>query len=556
MHMPTLHKEYLRETYDQNGHLTHVEYTIKPNFNFAYDVIDVLAKRTPDRRAMLHISEDGTERTYTFADIAYESDRTAAMLAAHGIGKNDKVMLVLKRHFAFWPAILACHKLGAIAIPATNQLAAKDLLYRYRAADVSAILCTADGEIAQHADAAAAEYERPLKKFIVHGEREGWLPYEKELEQAPAFAPQLPVNETEEIMLMYFTSGTAGMPKMVAHDFAYPVGHIMTAKHWHCVDPDGLHFTISDTGWGKSVWGKLYGQWFMEGGVFVFDFDRFHPDEVLRAIEKHDITSFCAPPTMFRFFIKEDLTKYDLSSIRHATIAGEALNPEVYEQFRRLTGLSLYEGFGQTETTLTVFNPKWVTPRPGSMGLPSPAYNVDIVDEDGNSVIPGVTGEIVVRLPENGKPAGLFKEYYRSPEQTQAACHDGLYHTGDTAWRDEDGFFWYVGRADDVIKSSGYRIGPFEVESVLMEHPAVLECAVTSVPDPIRGQAVKATVVVARGYTGSDALAAELQDYVKSHTAPYKYPRIVEFVSEMPKTVSGKIKRNEIRLADLKKYGN
>ncbi len=548
--VPTLHKQYLRETFDASGHLTHLDYVIPEHFNFAYDVVDVLGRTAPEKRAMLHLSNDLTERTYTFADISRESDQTASMLASLGVKRGDRVMLILKRHFEFWPSILACHKLGAAVIPATNQLAAKDILYRFQAAGVSAVLCTADGDIADHVEAAAADYDQPLVKVLVHGSRPGWVSYSEAQPQAPKFTPPATRNENSDTMLIYFTSGTSGMPKMVMHDFTYPIGHIATAKYWHHVDGDGMHFTISDTGWGKAVWGKLYGQWFMETAVFVYDFDRFHPDAVLSAIQKYDITTFCAPPTMFRFFIKEDLSKYDLSSIRHATIAGEALNPEVYEQFRRATGLSLYEGFGQTETTLTVFNAYDMTPRPGSMGVPSPAYDVDIVDENGQSTIPGVTGEIVLRLPASGKPAGLFKGYYLDDALTAEACRNGLYHTGDTAWRDEDGYFWYVGRVDDVIKSSGYRIGPFEVESVLMEHPAVLECAVTPAPDPIRGQVVKATIVLARGYTASDALSDEIKDYVKSHTAPYKYPRIIEFVDDLPKTISGKIRRNEIRDRD------
>ncbi len=547
---PTLHKQYLNEMFDAAGHLTRLTYNIPEHFNFAYDVIDVLGRTCPEKRAMLHLSNDLEEHTYTFADIARESDKTAAMLAEHGVKRGDRVMLILKRHFEFWPSILACHKLGAAVIPATNQLAAKDILYRFKAAGVSAVLCTADGDIADHVEAAANDYDQPLLKILVHGDRPGWVSYTEAQQNAPAFVPPADRNENSDTMLIYFTSGTSGMPKMVMHDFTYPIGHIATAKYWHHVSGEGMHFTISDTGWGKAVWGKLYGQWFMETAIFVYDFDRFHPDAVLSAIQKYDVTTFCAPPTMFRFFIKEDLSKYDLSTLRHVTIAGEALNPEVYEQFRRATGLSLYEGFGQTETTLTVFNAYDMTPRPGSMGVPSPAYDVDIVDEAGNPTIPGVTGEIVLRLPESGKPAGLFKGYYLDDALTAEACRNGLYHTGDTAWRDEDGYFWYVGRVDDVIKSSGYRIGPFEVESVLMEHPAVLECAVTPAPDPIRGQVVKATIVLARGYLASDSLADEIKAYVKSHTAPYKYPRIIEFVEDLPKTISGKIRRNEIRDRD------
>ena len=550
---PRLHLRYLNETFHEDGTVQRVTFNIPPRFNFAYDVVDELARTIPDKRAMLHLSDDLRERVFTFADISRESDRTAAMLQANGIGHGDKVMLILKRHFEFWPTILACHKLGAVAIPATNQLAAKDILYRFRAAEVSAIVCTVEDDVAAHVDAAAADYDHPLVKISVHGQPEGWLEYEAARDAAPAFVRPEVANENDDTMLMYFTSGTSGMPKMVMHDFTYPIGHILTAKYWQQVDGNGMHFTIAETGWGKAVWGKLYGQWFMETAVFVYDFDRFHSDAVLTAMAKYDITTFCAPATMYRFFIKEDLSKYDLSSIRHATIAGEALNPEVFEQFRRATGLTLYEGFGQTETTATVFNREGMIPRPGSMGRPSPAYDVDIVDENGVSVIPGITGEIVIRIPPEGKPAGLFKGYYKDDVHTAEVWRDGVYHTGDTAWRDEDGYFWFVGRVDDVIKSSGYRIGPFEVESVIMEHPAVLECAVTPAPDPVRGQVVKATIVLAKGYAPSDELAAEIKNYVKAHTAPYKYPRIVEFVPDLPKTISGKIKRNEIRDRDMKK---
>lgn len=554
MHEPTLHKEYINELYDNSGKLSRITFNVPERFNFAYDVIDRLGKTTPKRRAMLWVGKDGSERMFTFEDISRESDRVASMLLAHGVKKGDMVMLVLKRHFEFWPTIIACHKIGATAIPATNQLSAEDILYRLKAASISAIVSTDDGGFTSHVEEAEREYGAKLIKFVVHGRKEGWLSYDEEIEKAPKFIrpAESYTIKNDDIMLLYFTSGTTRMPKMVIHDFTYPIGHLVTAKYWHNVDPDGLHLTISETGWAKSAWGKLYGQWFMEAGLFVYDFDKFESDAILKLFGKYRITTFCAPPTMFRFFIKEDLSKYDFSSLKHVTIAGEALNPEVFEQFRKATGLSLYEGYGQTESTVAVFNPYWGVPRPGSMGQPSPAYDIDIVDEHGNSTIPGETGEIVLRIPEGSKPAGLFMKYYRDPELTKSVYHDGLYHTGDTAWRDEDGYFWYVGRTDDIIKSSGYRIGPFEVESVLMEHPAVLECAITPAPDPVRGQVVKATIVVAKGYTPSEELKADIQNYVKTHTAPYKYPRIIEFVSELPKTISGKIKRNEIRAADHK----
>lgn len=447
--------------------------------------------------------------------------------------------------------MMALHKIGAIAIPATNQLMAKDVVYRVNAASVKAIVCTSEGEISNVVDEAQLETETLKIKILTRANKEGWLNYEEGISQASEFvAPTGDARpQAEEIMLMYFSSGTTGMPKMVAHNHYYSLAHIPTAVYWHNVEPEGLHLTVAETGWGKAVWGKLYGQWLAESAVFTFDFDRFHPDELLERIEKYKVTTFCAPPTIYRFLIKEDLSKYDLSSVKYCTTAGEALNPEVFNRFKGLTGIKLMEGFGQTETTLCLMTPYWIEPKPGSMGKPSPGYDMDLVDEEGDSVEPGQVGEIVLRL-DKGKPAGLMMEYYRDDEKTNQAIRDGLYHTGDTAYRDEDGFYWYVGRTDDIIKSSGYRIGPFEVESVIMEHPSVLECAVTGVPDPVRGQLVKATIVLTKGYEQTEELKKEIQDYVKTHTAPYKYPRIIEFVNELPKTISGKIRRTEIRAKD------
>jgi acetyl-CoA synthetase len=400
-------------------------------------------------------------------------------------------------------------------------------------------------------DEAQKETETLKIKIMVRQKKEGWLSYEEGIAAAPAFVRPTGDDrpKADEMMLMYFSSGTTGMPKMVAHNHYYSLAHIPTAVYWHNVDPEGLHLTVAETGWGKAVWGKLYGQWIAEAAVFTFDFDRFNADELLKRIEKYKVTTFCAPPTIYRFLIKEDLTRFNLSSLKYCTTAGEALNPEVFNRFRQLTGIRIFEGFGQTETTLCLVTPTWMEPRPGAIGKPSPAYDMDLVDEDGNSVEPGEVGEIVLRLDKE-IPCGLMMGYYRDEERTSQAIRDGLYHTGDTAWRDEDGYFWYVGRTDDIIKSSVYRIGPFEVESVIMEHQAVLECAVTGIPDPTRGQVVKATIVLAKGYEPSDELAAEIQNYVKSHTAPYKYPRVVEFVTELPKTISGKIRRTEIRKKD------
>jgi len=543
-----LYQRFLDETVDANGVVTDYQLKVPGPFNFAYDVVDAIAAAEPGRRAMHWCNEAGESRTFTFADLKEQSDRTAAFFQSLGLKKGDPVMLILKRHYEFWFAILALHKIGAVAIPATNQLQVKDLTYRYQAAEIKAIICTGEGEIAAHVDEAATLTGQKLVRVMVHGSRDGWLSFQNGLDQSQPFVrptgDEAPGNKDR--MLLYFTSGTTGMPKMVTHDFTYPIGHIPTARYWHRVDPDGLHLTVADTGWAKSAWGKIYGQWLMEAGVYVYDYDRFVPQALLARLQDDRVTTFCAPPTLYRFLIKEDLAQYDLSHLQHCTIAGEALNPEVYEQFLKATGLELKEGYGQTEMTLAVVTNYWMKTKPGSMGKPSPVYNIVLLDDEGREVAPGQSGEICIRIEPDTLP-GMFRGYYRDPDLTARVWHDGVYHTGDLAWQDEEGYLWFVGRADDIIKSSGYRIGPFEVESVLMEHPAVLECAITGVPDPDRGQVVKATVVLARGYAASEALKIELQNYVKTHTAPYKYPRILEFVTELPKTISGKIRRVEIR---------
>ncbi len=551
--MSRLYKEFVIETLNKEGNVEKVSFKKDENYNFAYDVVDRLANEKPDKLAMVWCNETGDEKFITFKDMKENSDKVASYFLSLGIRKGDAVMLILKRHFEWWYCMMALHKIGAIAIPATNQLMIKDIVYRVNAASIKAVVCTSDGHISDLIDEAQKETDTLSIKILARGYKKGWLSYEDGIAQAPAF--MAPTGEerpkAEEIMLMYFSSGTTGMPKMVAHNHYYSLGHIPTAVYWHNVDPEGLHLTVAETGWGKAVWGKLYGQWLAEAAVFTYDFDRFNPDEMLKRIAKYKVTTFCAPPTIYRFLIKEDLTKYDLSSVKYCTTAGEALNPEVFNRFKELTGIRLMEGFGQTETTLCLLTSTWMDPKPGSMGKPSPLYDMDLVDENGKSVEPGEVGEIVIRL-DKGIPTGLMLEYYRDAEKTRQAMHDGLYHTGDTAYRDEDGYFWYVGRTDDIIKSSGYRIGPFEVESVIMEHKSVLECAVTGVPDPVRGQLVKATIVLVKGYEPSEELKAEIQEYVKTHTAPYKYPRIIEFVTELPKTISGKIRRTEIRAKDQK----
>ena len=542
--MDLLYQRFCQEEFDKNGVLCKFRPVVPEDFNFAYDCVDYIARHQPDRRAMVWCDDLGHQRTFTFGDMSRYSNMTANLLLQNGVKRGDMVMVILKRHYQFWFTILALHKIGAVIIPATNLLTKKDVVYRVNAARVSAIVCTADGEVSQAVEDGEPEFYGPVQKFLVHGGREGWLDFDRELESCSPALERIP-NKASDPMLLYFSSGTTGYPKMVIHDHSYAIAHIVTARHWHNVVPDGLHLTVADTGWGKAVWGKLYGQWLCGAGVFVYDYTKFTPKDLLQKIQQYRITTFCAPPTIYRFFIKEGMEGYDLSSLTYATTAGEALNPEVYNRFLDYTGLRLMEGFGQTETVLSLANLVNSTPKPGSMGKPSPLYQVEVVDSEGVPVSTGGVGEIVIRA--DGPTPGLLMEYYQDPERTKEAWHDGWYHTGDTVWQDEDGYFWYVGRTDDVIKASGYRIGPFEIESVLMEHPAVLECAVTGAPDPIRGTVVKATIVLMKGYQPTPELTKELQDYVKHQTAPYKYPRIVEYVEELPKTISGKIRRVAIR---------
>jgi acetyl-CoA synthetase len=537
------------------------EVKVPENFNFAYDVMDELARRSPDAPALVWCDDKGAKASFSFAELKRRSDQAANFFAGAGVGKGDKVMLILKRRYEFWFCVLALHKLGAIAIPATHLLTAKDIVYRNNAADVKMIVAANDESVIRHVEAAEASSPSLASKVLAgladHGgtSRPGWLDFDAELaSSSPDFERRSGAQAAggEDLMLLYFTSGTTAEPKMVAHNFNYPLGHIVTAKYWQQVEAGGLHLTVADTGWAKAAWGKLYGQWLCEAAVFVYDYDRFVPAGLLKVVSDYGVTSFCAPPTIYRFFIKEDLSRFDLSKLRHASVAGEPLNPEVYEQFKKATGLELHEAYGQTELTVVLGTFPWTSPKPGSMGRPSPGYELDLVDEEGRSCGVGEEGQLVIRT-DRQRPLGMFAGYYRDPELTAKAWHGGVYHTGDLARRDEEGYFWFVGRADDVIKSSGYRIGPFEVESALMEHPAVLECAITAVPDEYRGQVVKATVVLAKGQAPSEALKKELQDYVKSVTAPYKYPRVIDFVTELPKTISGKIRRVQIREAEARR---
>ncbi len=549
-------ERFLKQTVftSQEDFAKNLQFIIPDHFNFAYDVMDVWAQQKPEKTGLLWTNDEGACEQFSFARLKELSDKTAAYFAQLGIGKGDMVMLILKRRYEFWLAMLALHKLGAVAIPATHMLTKHDIVYRNTRADVKAIVCVAEEYVMEQVKAAMPE-SPSVKVLVAVGDRhdDAFHNWHEEWDKAPAFVRPDHVNDNSDTMLMYFTSGTSGEPKMVAHDYLYALGHLTTGVYWHNLSEDSIHLTVADTGWGKAVWGKFYGQWFAGAAVFVYDHEKFSADSMLRQIEKYRITSFCAPPTVYRFMIHEDFSNYDLSSLRYCCTAGEALNPAVFDKFKELTGISLMEGFGQTETTMTLGTMPWIKPKPGSMGLPNPQYDIDLVKPDGTPCEDGEKGEIVVRT-DKGKPVGLFKEYYRDEELSHNVWHDNIYHTGDVAWRDEDGYYWFEGRIDDVIKSSGYRIGPFEVESALMTHPAVVECAITGVPDEIRGMVVKATVVLHKDWKSKagDDLVKELQNHVKRETAPYKYPRIVEFVDELPKTISGKIRRVEIRERDKK----
>ena len=553
-------ERFLKQTHFESvdDYNKNLEFIIPENFNFAYDVMDVWAEEKPDGLALLWTNDQGDEKRATFSQLKEQTNQAASYLMSLGIGKNDPVMLILKRRYEWWIAMLALHKIGAIVIPATHMLTKHDIVYRNTRASVKAIMCADDTYIMSQIEAAMPE-SPTVKVLIKVGTNEGsadteWHDWDKEWKMAPPFQRPQFVNTNDDTMMMYFTSGTSGEPKMVAHDYLYALGHLTTGVYWHNLHEGSLHITVADTGWGKAAWGKIYGQWIAGATVFVFDHEKFNADTLLRQIEKYKVTSFCAPPTIYRFMIREDLSNYDLSSLEYCCTAGEALNPAVFDKFYEKTGRRIMEGFGQTETTMTLGTFPWMTPKPGSMGIPNAQYDIDLIKADGTPCEDGEKGEIVIRIDGAKKPLGLFKEYYRDPELTNEAWHDGIYHTGDMAWRDEDGYYWFEGRIDDVIKSSGYRIGPFEVESALMTHPAVVECAITGVPDDIRGMVVKATVVLGKEWKdkAGEELIKELQQHVKRETAPYKYPRIIEFVDELPKTISGKIRRVDIRRKDSK----
>lgn len=553
-------ERYLTQTHftSEEDFREHLHFVVPETFNFAYDVMDEWAKIEPNKLALLWTSERGEELRATYAEFKEQTDQAAAYFLSLGIGRGDKVMLILKRHYQWWVSMMALCKIGAVAIPATHMLTASDIVYRNQRASVKAIICVNDEYVTTQVKEAMPK--SPTVEILVAVNSlaqkdkpvaEGFHDWFAEVDKAPAFIRPECVNVNEDTLLMYFTSGTSGEPKMVAHDHLYALGHLVTGVFWHNLDDSGIHLTVADTGWGKAVWGKLYGQWFAGATVFVYDHEKFKAEKIMRMMERYHITSFCAPPTIYRFMLQEDFSQYDLSALKYCTTAGEALEPVVYQKFYELTGIKMMEGFGQTETTMTLGTFPWIKPKPGSMGKPNPQYDIKLLKSDGSPCEEGEKGEICIDTSA-GKPIGLFKGYYRDSELTEKVWHDNLYHTGDLAWRDEEGYFWFVGRADDVIKSSGYRIGPFEVESALMTHPAVVECAVTGVPDEIRGMVVKATVVLANEWKGraDDSLVKELQNHVKHVTAPYKYPRIIEFVDALPKTISGKIRRVEIRERD------
>ena len=529
------------------------EIIVPDNFNFGYDVVDEWARTNPDKLALLWTNDEGAEQRYTFADIKRKSDQVASFYQSLGIGKGDCVMMMLKRRAEFWFSIVALHKLGAVAIPATHLLTPKDLIYRANSAQIKMIVSADEPIMIQHVNDCLKDAPS-VKVLVATGSynKDGWHSMDEGMKNAPEFVRPDHVNDNHDISLLYFTSGSSGNPKMVAHNFLYPLGHIVTAKYWHNVNENSLHLTVADTGWGKAVWGKLYGQWLSGAAVFVYDHEKFTPANILEAMAKYHVTSFCAPPTIYRYLIREDLSQYDLSALKYCTTAGEPLNPSVFEFWKEHTGLDIHEGFGQTETAMTIGTFPWMKPKPGSLGVPNPAYDMDLLTNDGRSAEDGESGEIILHTDKR-LPLGLFEEYYHNQELTKTVHDNGIYHTGDVAWRDSDGYYWFVGRTDDVIKSSGYRIGPFEVESALMTHPAVVECAVTGVPDEVRGQVVKATIILAKEYKDlpdKEALIKDIQNHVKKVSAPYKYPRVVEFVDELPKTISGKIKRVEIRNKD------
>ncbi|MDR1534311.1 MAG: AMP-binding protein [Planctomycetota bacterium] len=540
---------------------------VPDDFNFSHDVVDWYADNEPGRPALLWVNDRGDELRLDFRELRRRSDQAANFFKSRGIGKGDAVMLCLKGRWHFWTSLVALHKLGAVAVPATHMMQTKNVVYRLEKLNFKMILAAREASLMANVRNALAETGKRIDLLSVDGPVEGWEDFNRLAGEMPESFPRPAKGTPEatrprEYMLLYFTSGTAGFPKMIQFDHLYPLAHISTARFWLENYDGGLHYTVADTGWAKCAWGKIYGQWLCGAPVFAYDYDAFNAAGMMKMIAKHRVNTFCAPPTIYRMMIKEDLSGHDFSSLRHCCVAGEPLNPEVYDRWLEKTGLKLREAYGQTESVVSVANTRWLEPRPGSMGKPMPIYDIRLMRPEGSLCERGETGEIVVRADRNGPPPGLFRGYRDDDDLTDSTWYGGWYHTGDLAWMDEDGFLWFVGRADDLIKTSGYRVGPFEVESALMQHPSVLECAITGVPDPVRGQVIKATIVPTAKYrppgeaTPAEAaehyrkLTREIQDHVKSVTEPYKYPRVVEFVAELPKTISGKIRRVQIRRED------
>lgn len=565
--MTSLLHKYVPQT-DFNSYEEFVEnfkINVPENFNFAYDVVDEYAKIDPEKLALVWCDDKGNEKSFTFSQIKDLSDRAANLLTSHGIKKGDSVILTLKSRYEFWISIIALHKIGAVAVPATHMLKKRDIVYRFEKTNPKAVISIDEHGLPDLFDEAQKETGMAsIKKFVL-GKAEGWINFNEGIKSAsPDFKRPSgkDMTKNEDHMLYYFSSGTSGFPKMVIHDYAYPLGHIIIAHYWQNVIENEIHYTHADSGWAKCVWGKLYGQWICGSPVLVYDSDQsFDARKLLEKVLHYKVATFCAPPTVYRFLIKEDLAKYDFSNLKYCVVAGEALNPEVYNKFLEYTGIELREGYGQTEMIVSIATFPWLVPKTGSIGKPAALYDMDIVDDDGKPCDVGEEGKIIVRTPCGQKPPGFFCGYKGDPEKTNEAWHDGIYYTGDTAWKDEEGYYWFVGRTDDIIKSSGYKISPFEVESAVMQHPSVLECAVTSAPDEIRGQVVKATIVLTKNYKDQiktleeeETLRKEIQTFVKNTTAPYKYPRVIEFVNELPKTISGKIRRVEIRKTDSEKF--
>ena len=526
---------------------------VPEDFNFGFDIVDGWAKEKPENRALVWCDDDGEEKTFTFAEMSKLSNKAANYFKSLGLHKGCVVMMILRRRYEYWICATALIKMGVIIIPGTLQLTTHDLVYRAKAANIEMFIGIDDDFVVEQIENTVKEVPEVKNIMLVNGHRDGWLNLHDGMEgQSDVFERPTGEERTHntDIMQIYFTSGTTGMPKMVCHNYMHPLGHIVTAKYWQCVRENMLHMSVSDSGWAKFGWGKIYGQWICGATIFCYDMKKFHPENLLAVLQKYQVTTFCAPPTMYRFMLQEDVAAYDLSSVKRWCTAGEPLNPEVVRKWKEFTGYTIAEGFGQTESTVLLANFPWYEPKPGSMGKPSPIYNIRLLNSKGEEAEDGEEGEITVAVPKDNYPIGLFVGYYRDEKMTDEAIGSGIYNLKDVAWRDSDGYYWFVGRHDDVIKCSGYRIGPFEVESALITHPAVVECAITAAPDPIRGQVVKATVVLAKGYTPSDELTKELQNHVKHNTAPYKYPRIVEYVAELPKTLGGKIKRAQIRRED------